>query len=51
METRPVKTQEAGLLDGFLVRCGILYPIRRRDAAALGFVLSHMTGITSLFKG
>jgi hypothetical protein len=38
-------------MNGFLLRCGSDYPIRRRDAAALCMVVqSFIAGITSLVK-
>jgi hypothetical protein len=46
------KEQGAITLDGSLSRCGSYHPRRRRDAAALGFILlSDMIGITSFLVG
>ena len=39
-------------MDGSLPRCGSYHPRRRRDAAALGFILlSDIIGITSFMVG
>ena len=39
-------------MDGSLPRCGSYHPRRRRDAAALGFILlSVIIGITSFLVG
>ncbi len=39
-------------MDGSLPRCGSYHPRRRRDAAALGFILlSDIVGITSFLVG